>query len=676
MGRCAADGWRRGACAGATPGAARVTIPYRRDVKDKTMIDLKFPDGHARSFDDGTTGADVAAAISPSLAKKALLAKLDGELLDLKRPLPHGGAIEIVTRDAPEALEVIRHDTAHILAEAVQELFPDTQVTIGPNVEDGFYYDFARAEPFSLDDLASIEARMREIVDRDEAIEREVWDRGEAVAHFRGIGEAYKAEIIESIPGGEPITVYRQGAWKDLCRGPHLPSTRHVGKAFKLTKLAGAYWRGDQRNAQLQRIYGTAWASDADLAAHLKRIEEAEKRDHRKVGAAMDLFHIQEEGRGMVFWHPKGWTLYRTLVDYMRRRLEKAGYAEVKTPQILDRSLWERSGHWEKFHSSMFVCETDEGETLCVKPMNCPGHVQIFNHGQRSYRELPIRMAEFDGLHRYEGSGGLLGVLRVRGMAQDDGHIFCTPEQVEQETIDFVRLLKSVYADMGVELDSVKLALRPEKRFGSDELWTIAEDTLESGARAAGVEVERLPGEGAFYGPNLEFHLRDAIGRTWQCGTHQLDYVLPERLDATYIAEDGQKHRPVMLHRAILGTLERFIGVIIEHYAGAFPLWLAPVQIVVATITQDADDYAVRVAERLRAAGLRVETDLRNEKVGYKVREHSLAKVPVIAVVGRREAEEGRVALRRLGSQAQEVLGLDEALAALTAEATPPDLKR
>jgi len=676
MGRCAADGWRRGACAGATPGAARVTIPYRRDVKDKTMIDLKFPDGHARSFDDGTTGADVAAAISPSLAKKALLAKLDGELLDLKRPLPHGGAIEIVTRDAPEALEVIRHDTAHILAEAVQELFPDTQVTIGPNVEDGFYYDFARAEPFSLDDLASIEARMREIVDRDEAIEREVWDRGEAVAHFRGIGEAYKAEIIESIPGGEPITVYRQGAWKDLCRGPHLPSTRHVGKAFKLTKLAGAYWRGDQRNAQLQRIYGTAWASDADLAAHLKRIEEAEKRDHRKVGAAMDLFHIQEEGRGMVFWHPKGWTLYRTLVDYMRRRLEKAGYAEVKTPQILDRSLWERSGHWEKFHSSMFVCETDEGETLCVKPMNCPGHVQIFNHGQRSYRELPIRMAEFDGLHRYEGSGGLLGVLRVRGMAQDDGHIFCTPEQVEQETIDFVRLLKSVYADMGVELDSVKLALRPEKRFGSDELWTIAEDTLESGARAAGVEVERLPGEGAFYGPKLEFHLRDAIGRTWQCGTHQLDYVLPERLDATYIAEDGQKHRPVMLHRAILGTLERFIGVIIEHYAGAFPLWLAPVQIVVATITQDADDYAVRVAERLRAAGLRVETDLRNEKVGYKVREHSLAKVPVIAVVGRREAEEGRVALRRLGSQAQEVLGLDEALAALTAEATPPDLKR
>jgi threonyl-tRNA synthetase len=449
-----------------------------------------------------------------------------------------------------------------------------------------------------------------------------------------------------------------------------------VGKAFKLTKLAGAYWRGDQRNAQLQRIYGTAWASDADLAAHLKRIEEAEKRDHRKLGVAMDLFHIQEEGRGMVFWHAKGWTLYRVLVEYLRRRLEEAGYQEVKTPQVLDRSLWERSGHWAKFHASMFICETDEGETLVVKPMNCPGHVQIFNHGQRSYRELPIRMAEFDGLHRNEGSGGLLGLLRVRQMAQDDGHIFCREDQVEAETIDFVNLLNSVYADLGVELDSVKLALRPEQRFGTDEQWTIAEDTLERGARAAGMEVERLPNEGAFYGPKLEFHLRDAIGRTWQCGTHQLDYVLPERLDASYIGEDGAKHRPVMLHRAILGSMERFIGVIIEHHAGAFPLWLAPVQAVVATITQDADDYALAVAARLRRAGLRVETDLRNEKVGYKVREHSLAKVPVIAVVGRREADEGKVALRRLGSQAQEVVSLEEAAVALAAEATPPDLKR
>ena len=640
------------------------------------MIDLKFPDGRSRQFDDGVTGADVAASISPSLAKKALLVKLDGQLLDLARPLERGGSVEIVTRDSPEALDVIRHDTAHVLAEAVQELFPDAQVTIGPNIEDGFYYDFARQEPFSLDDLAKIEARMRQIVDRDEPITREVWDRGEAIAHFAGIGEAYKAEIIGDIPGEEPITIYRQGGWKDLCRGPHLPSTRHVGKAFKLTKLAGAYWRGDQRNAQLQRIYGTAWASDADLAAHLKRLEEAEKRDHRKLGVAMDLFHIQEEGRGMVFWHAKGWTLYRVLVEYLRRRLEAAGYQEVKTPQILDRSLWERSGHWTKFHASMFICETDEGETLVVKPMNCPGHVQIFNHGQRSYRELPIRMAEFDGLHRNEGSGGLLGLLRVRQMAQDDGHIFCREDQVESETVNLVNLLNSIYADLGVEIDSVKLALRPEQRFGTDEQWTIAEDTLERGARAAGMDVERIPNEGAFYGPKLEFHLRDAIGRTWQCGTHQLDYVLPERLDASYIGEDGAKHRPVMLHRAILGSLERFIGVIIEHYAGAFPLWLAPVQVTVATITQDADDYALAVAARLRRAGLRVETDLRNEKVGYKVREHSLAKVPVIAVVGRREADEGKVALRRLGSQAQEVVSLEEAVAALTAEAMPPDLKR
>ena len=637
------------------------------------MIDLIFPDGQSRQFEDGVTGRDVAASISKSLEKKALLIKLDGDLYDLARPLEHGGRLEIVTRDSPEALEVIRHDTAHVLAEAVQELFPDTQVTIGPNVEDGFYYDFARDEPFSLDDLDLIEARMRQIVDRDEAITREVWDRGDAIAHFEGIGEAYKAEIIRDIPGDQAITLYRQGAWKDLCRGPHLPSTRHVGKAFKLTKLAGAYWRGDQRNAQLQRIYGTAWASDADLAAHLKRLEEAEKRDHRKIGAAMDLFHIQEEGRGMIFWHPKGWTLYRTLQNYVRRRIESQDYVEVKTPQILDRVLWEKSGHWEKFHDSMFVCETDDGDVLAVKPMNCPGHVQIFNHGQKSYRDLPIRMSEFDGLHRNESSGSLHGIMRVRGLAQDDAHIFCTEAQIESESKDFVDLLKLIYADLEVELHSVKLALRPEKRFGTDEQWTIAEDTLERAANAAGVEVERIPNEGAFYGPKLEFHLRDAIGRTWQCGTLQLDYVLPERLDASYIGEDGLKHRPVMLHRAILGSLERFTGVLIEHFAGAFPLWLAPAQVVVATITSDADDFALATAARLRKAGLRVETDLRNEKVGYKVREHSLAKVPVIAVVGRREAEEGKVALRRLGSDRQTILTVDEALEALITEATPPD---
>jgi threonyl-tRNA synthetase len=639
------------------------------------MIDLKFPDGQVRQFDDGVTGREVAATISKSLEKKALLVKLDGVLLDLARPLDHGGAIEIITRDSPEALEVIRHDTAHVLAEAVQELFPGTQVTIGPNVEDGFYYDFARDEPFSLDDLGAIEARMRQIVDRDEPVSREVWDRDEAIAHFQGIGEIYKAQIIRDIPGGEPISIYRQGEWKDLCRGPHLPSTRHVGKAFKLTKLAGAYWRGDQANAQLQRIYGTAWASDADLAAYLTRVEEAEKRDHRKIGRAMDLFHNQEEAKGMAFWHPKGWTLYRTLENYIRRRIEAEGYLEVKTPQILDRSFWEASGHWEKFHANMFTSETAEGEVLGVKPMNCPGHVQIFSHGQRSYRELPLRLAEFDGLHRYESSGSLLGLLRVRGMAQDDAHIFCTEEQIEAESRAFVELLKVVYRDLEVELHCVKLALRPDQRFGTDEQWTVAEDTLERAARAAGVDVERLPGEGAFYGPKLEFHLRDAIGRTWQCGTLQLDYVLPERFDASYIGEDGAKHRPVMLHRAILGSLERFIGVLIEHHAGAFPLWLAPLQVVVATITSDADDYAAKAVGALREAGLRVESDLRNEKVGYKVREHSLAKVPVIAVVGRREAEEGKVALRRLGSDGQQVMALDEAARLLSKEATPPDLR-
>ena len=640
------------------------------------MIELEFPDGGAREFPDGVTGRDIAASISKSLEKKALLVKLDGRLFDLARPLESGGAVEIVTRDAPEALEVIRHDTAHVLAEAVQELFPGTQVTIGPNVEDGFYYDFARDEPFSLDDFPAIEARMRQIVDRDEPIVREVWDRDDAIAHFEAIGESYKAQIIRDIRADQPISVYRQGAWKDLCRGPHLPSTRHVGKAFKLTKLAGAYWRGDQANAQLQRIYGTAWASEADLAAYLKRLEEAEKRDHRKLGRAMDLFHLQEEAKGMAFWHPKGWTLYRTLMNYIRRRIEAQGYVEVKTPQIVDRSFWERSGHWEKFHANMFTSETAEGEILAVKPMNCPGHVQIFGHGQRSYRDLPIRMAEFDGLHRYESSGSLLGLLRVRGMAQDDGHIFCTEDQIEAESKAFVELLRVIYADLEVELHVVKLALRPDQRFGADEQWTIAEDTLERAARAAGVEVERLPGEGAFYGPKLEFHLRDAIGRTWQCGTLQLDYVMPERLDATYVGEDGQKHRPVMLHRAILGSMERFIGVLIEHHAGAFPLWLAPVQVVVATITSDADPYALEVVQALRRAGLRVESDLRNEKVGYKVREHSLAKVPVIAVVGRREAEEGKVALRRLGSDRQDVAPLEEAIARLTAEAAPPDLRR
>lgn len=641
------------------------------------MIDLIFPDGASRAYPLGSTGREIAAGISKSLEKRAVLIKLDGELLDLDRPLPRGGAFEIVMRDSPDALETIRHDVSHILAEAVQELFPGTQVTIGPAIEDGFYYDFARETPFSLDDLAKIEARMREIVDRDEKIVREEWDRAEAIAHFRSIGEEYKAQIIEGLPESEPISVYRQGAWKDLCRGPHLPSTKAAGKAFKLTKLAGAYWRGDHRNPMLQRIYGTAWASEADLEAHLHRLEEAEKRDHRKIARAMDLFHMQEEAKGMIFWHPKGWTLYRTVEAYMRRRLDDDGYVEVKAPQIMDRELWEKSGHWQKFGKNMFTCETEEGEALAVKPMNCPGHVQIFNHGQKSYRDLPLRMSEFGACHRYEPSGALHGIFRVRAFTQDDAHIFCREDQIEEESTKFVRLLNSIYSDFGMHLDSVKLALRPEERFGTDDVWDVAESKLDRAARqAVNMPIEPMPGEGAFYGPKLEFHLKDAIGRTWQCGTLQLDYVLPDRLDAEYVAEDGSKQRPVMLHRAICGSLERFIGVLIENYAGAFPLWLSPVQVVVATITSDADDYAVKVAAALRAQGLRVETDLRNEKVGYKVREHSLAKVPVIAVVGRREAEEGKVALRRLGSDGQEVLDLTEAAIRLAREADPPDVAR
>jgi threonyl-tRNA synthetase len=639
------------------------------------MIDLTFPDGSVRQYPEGSSGRDVALSISPSLAKRTLLVRLDGKLMDFDRPLPGGGKIELVMRDDPDALDTIRHDTAHVLAEAVQELFPGTQVTIGPNIEDGFFYDFAREEPFSLDDLPVIEKRMREIVDRDEKITREEVDRDAAIADFKAMGEHYKAEIIESIPAGEAVSIYHQGNWKDLCRGPHLPSTKHVGKAFKLTKLAGAYWRGDQRNAQLQRIYGTAWASEADLEAYLTRLEEAEKRDHRKVGRAMDLFHMQEEGRGMVFWHPKGWTLWQTLEAYMRRRLDAAGYIEVKTPQVLDKTFWENSGHWEKYRPNMFVCETVEGEILSLKPMNCPGHVQIFNFGQRSYRELPMRMAEFGACHRYEPSGALHGLMRVRAFTQDDAHIFCREDQIIEETERFIRLTKMIHADLGMVTDSIALATRPEVRAGSDAFWDKAEGMLLEAARQAGVEPVIAEGDGAFYAPKLDFIVKDAIGRHWTCGTLQLDYVLPERLDAEYVAEDGTKQRPVMLHRAILGSFERFIGIMIENFGGRFPIWLSPVQVVVAPITSDANDYAESVVAKLRAAGLRVEADLRNEKINYKVREHSLAKVPVIAVVGRREAEEGKVALRRLGSDGQTILTLDEAVLALAEEATPPDLR-
>ena len=641
------------------------------------MIDLQFPDGSVRPFPEGTTGRQVAASIAVSLEKKAVLVKLDGALVDLERPLPHGGKFEILTMQAPETLDVLRHDASHVMAQAVQELFPGTQVTIGPSIEDGFYYDFARDEPFSLDDLPRIEERMRQIVDRDEPIRREEWPRDEAIKHFESIGEIYKAQIIRDLPQDAPISVYWQGAsWKDLCLGPHLPSTRFVGKAFKLTKLAGAYWRGDAKNAQLQRIYGTAWASQADLDAYLKRIEEAEARDHRKIGKAMDLFHMQEEGRGMVFWHEKGWILWRVLEAYMRRRLDEAGYVEVKTPQVLDMSFWQASGHWDKYRPNMFVCETEEGEVLSLKPMNCPGHVQVFKFGQRSYKELPIRMAEFGACHRYEPSGSLHGLMRVRAFTQDDAHIFCREDQIVEETEKFVRLTRLIHADLGMETDHIALATRPPVRAGSDAFWDKAEGMLLEAARQAGVEPQIAEGDGAFYAPKLDFIVKDAIGRTWTCGTLQLDYVLPERLDAEYVAEDGSKQRPVMLHRAILGSFERFIGIMIENFAGRFPLWLSPVQVVVATITSDADDYAVQVAAALRQAGLRVETDLRNEKINYKVREHSVAKTPVIAVVGRKEAETGQVALRRLGSDGQRILGLDEAVAQLAYEALAPDLKR
>ncbi|HEX8568678.1 MAG TPA: threonine--tRNA ligase [Caulobacteraceae bacterium] len=642
------------------------------------MIELVFPDGAARSYPEGVTGREIAEGISKSLAKKAVLVEVDGKQLDLERPLQKGGRFRILTRDDadPIVLDTIRHDAAHVLAEAVQELFPGTQVTIGPSIEDGFYYDFARDEPFSTDDFPKIEAKMREIVDRDVPIRRHEWPRDKAIAHFESIGEHYKAEIIRDLPEDEVISLYSQGEWIDLCRGPHLPSTRHVGKAFKLTKLAGAYWRGDHRNAQLQRIYATAWRTEQELADHLRRLEEAEKRDHRKLGRQMNLFHMQEEGRGMVFWHPHGWQLWLTLEAYMRRRLSEAGYVEVKTPQVLDRTFWEKSGHWEKYRPNMFIAETVEGETLALKPMNCPGHVQIFDQGQRSYRELPIRMAEFGSCHRYEPSGSLHGLMRVRGFTQDDAHIFCREDQIVDETTRFIELARSIHADLGMETAYITLATRPEIRAGSDEFWDKAEAQMAEAARAAGVEPVIAEGDGAFYAPKLDFVVKDAIGREWTCGTIQLDYVLPERLDAEYVGEDGQKHRPVMLHRAILGSFERFIGIMIENYGGAFPLWLSPVQVVVATITSDADPYAEEVAARLREAGLRVETDLRNEKINFKVREHSVGKTPVIAVVGRREAETRQVALRRLGSDRQEILGLDDAAVQLAREALPPDVAR
>jgi threonyl-tRNA synthetase len=618
------------------------------------------------------TGADIAAAIGPGLAKAALAIRANGKLQDLSVPVEPGARIEILTGKQADALDVIRHDAAHVMAEAVKELYPETQVTIGPSIENGFYYDFARPTPFTPDDLTAIEARMKAIVERDEPIVREVWNRDDAVRFFKEQGEHYKAEIIEAIPSNEPISLYRQGKFIDLCRGPHLPSTGKLGKAFKLMKLAGAYWRGDSRNEMLQRIYGTAWASENDLKAYLTRLEEAEKRDHRRIGREMDLFHVQEEAVGSVFWHPHGWTLYRTIENYIRDRLQKAGYVEVRTPQLVDYALWQASGHAEKFGENMFTVKTPDEKVLAIKPMNCPCHVQIYRQGIKSYRDLPLRMAEFGSCHRYEPSGALHGIMRVRAFTQDDAHIFCTEDQITAETIAFCDLLKSVYKDFGFSEVVVKFSDRPPVRAGSDAIWDKAEGALLEAAKAARLETILNPGEGAFYGPKLEFVLRDAIGRDWQCGTLQVDFNMPERLGAVYVGEDGQHHRPVMLHRAILGSLERFIGVLIEHYAGKFPLWLAPLQVVVATITNDGDAYAAEVVGRLSAAGLRVALDSSNEKIGYKVREHSLAKVPVLLAIGRKETETRTVAMRRLGSQAQETLALEEAAVRLASEAATP----
>lgn len=632
------------------------------------MPKIQLPDGSERQFDSAVTGLDIAASIGKSLARDAVAIVVDDQIWDLTREIEADASVSIVTRDSDAGLEVLRHDAAHVLAEAVKELWPETQVTIGPAIENGFYYDFAREEPFTADDLEVIEAKMKEIVDRDEAIERQVWERDEAVRFFRDQGEAYKAEIIEDIPGDETLTLYKQGEFIDLCRGPHLPSTGKLGKAFHLTRVSGAYWRGDSKNAVLQRIYGTAWASDKQLRKYLLQLEEAEKRDHRRLGRIMDLFHFQEEAPGAIFWHPNGWGLFQNLIEYMRQRNTTAGYNEVNTPELMDRSLWEASGHWESFGEHMYTSETEDGRNYAIKPMNCPGHVQIFKHGITSYRDLPYRLSEFGKVHRYEPSGALHGMLRVRAFTQDDAHIFCTPEQITAETIAVCDLILSIYRDFGFTDVLIKFADRPEVRVGDDAVWDQAEAALKAALNLSGLDYTHNPGEGAFYGPKLEFVLRDAIGRDWQCGTHQVDLNLPARLGATYIGEDGQKHTPVLLHRAIFGSLERFTGILLEHHAGNLPLWLAPTQVKILTITSDADAYAKEVAAELRNAGISADTDLRNEKISYKVREHSVAKIPVLLAVGQREVDERTVALRRLGSKQQKVLGLQEAIDALSGE--------
>ncbi|HEY5363973.1 MAG TPA: threonine--tRNA ligase [Aestuariivirga sp.] len=651
------------------------------------MITLTFPDGAKREVAAGVSAAQVAASISKSLEKKAVAAVVNGQLVDLADPINADATLQIVTREDDRALELIRHDAAHVLAEAVQELHPGTQVTIGPVIENGFYYDFFRNEPFTTADFAPIEKKMREIIARDKPFTKSTKTREDAKAFFRAKGENFKVELVDTIPGNEDIKFYDQGGWIDLCRGPHMTSTGKIGNAFKLMKVAGAYWRGDSNNPMLTRIYATAWANDKDLQAYVTALEEAEKRDHRKLGREMDLFHFQEEGPGVVFWHPKGWTIFQQLIAYMRRRLNKLGYQEVNAPQLLDKSLWETSGHWGWYKEAMFGAtpagaEAEDGDRIyALKPMNCPGHVQIFKHGLRSYRELPMRLAEFGAVHRYEPSGALHGLMRVRGFTQDDAHIFCTPEQMKDECLKINDLILSTYKDFGFEQFVVKLSTRPEKRVGTDADWDRAEaimsDVLEQIAAESGGKIKTSinPGEGAFYGPKFEYVLRDAIGRDWQCGTTQVDFNLPERFGAFYIGEDGAKHVPVMIHRAICGSMERFLGILIENFAGHFPLWLAPQQVAVCTITSEADAYALEVTQKLKDAGLRAEADLRNEKINYKVREHSVTKVPVILVVGKREMDEKAVNMRRLGSQDQKAMSFDDALMALVKEATPPDLR-
>jgi len=646
------------------------------------MINISLPDGSVRSFARPVTGAEVAGAIGAGLAKAALAVKVNGELRDLARPIDGDAQVAIVTARDPEGLELLRHDAAHVLAQAVQELYPGTQITFGPATESGFYYDFARAEPFTPEDFEKIEKRMAEIVDRNLPIEREVWDRAKLKSYFLEHGETFKAEWSDELPANEEITVYRQGAWLDMCRGPHLPSTGKLGKAFKLMKVSGAYWRGDAKNAQLQRIYGTVFFDRKQLDAYLTQLEEAERRDHRKIGKEMGLFHQQEEAAGMVFWHPKGWALWRVLEDYLRHRLDEDGYQEVKTPQLVDRRLWEASGHWEKFRENMYLSENEEGlrafmdnqgqRIFALKPMNCPCHVQIFNQGLKSYRDLPLRLAEFGSCHRFEPSGALHGIMRVRSFTQDDAHIFCTEAHIKAEGVRFCELLRRVYREMGFPDFFVKFSDRPPVRVGSDDVWDQAESALKEASLAAGLEYQLNPGEGAFYGPKLEFVLRDAIGRDWQCGTFQVDFLVPGLLGAQYVAEDSSRKTPVMLHRAIFGSFERFIGILIEHYVGRFPLWMAPTQAVVCTIVNDADGYAGEVAAALVAAGLRVDVDRRNEKINYKVREHSLAKTPVLIAVGKRDIDGRTVAIRRLGSEKQETLALDEAVHRLSEEARPP----